>query len=104
MQIMGSILQPNILGTIQLSRGEAYLPHDKGNGAGSNKLAAGHFSFPTVDYNQVAASGRTPHFVGSLSNSSNNKWPQSPGAIQILLHCIKPTLFDIEKYFDCYVM
>ncbi|XP_074570034.1 protein SUBSTANDARD STARCH GRAIN 4, chloroplastic isoform X1 [Curcuma longa] len=76
MQIMGSILQPNILGTIQLSRGEAYLPHDKGNGAGSNKLAAGHFSFPTVDYNQVATSGRT-HFVESLSDSSN-KWPQSP--------------------------
>lgn len=87
MQIMGSILQPNILGTIQLSRGEAYLPHDKGNGAGSNKLATGHFSFPTVDYNQVATSGRT-HFVESLSDSSN-KWPQSPGTIQILSHCIK---------------
>ncbi|OAY72255.1 hypothetical protein ACMD2_22442, partial [Ananas comosus] len=29
---MGSILQPNVSGMIQLSHGEAYVPHDKGNG------------------------------------------------------------------------
>ena len=47
MQITGSILQPNISGNIQLSRGEAYLPHDKGSGAASsNKVLPDQFFSP----------------------------------------------------------
>ncbi|KAL0553286.1 hypothetical protein IC582_007175 [Cucumis melo] len=57
MQITGSILQPNISGNIQLSRGEAYLPHDKGSGAASfNKVVSDQFSLPPGSSNQVVAS------------------------------------------------
>ncbi|WOL15334.1 hypothetical protein Cni_G24115 [Canna indica] len=77
MQIMGSILQPNISGTIQLSHGEAYLPHDKGNATGANKLASSHSSFPATDHNGVATSGHVSRFLGSLPTLSNNKWPPS---------------------------
>lgn len=76
MQIMGSILQPNISGMIQLSRGEAYLPHDKGNGAGSNKLISGRSSFPAVDYNRMTTSAQVSRFFGSFP-TLRNKWPQS---------------------------
>ncbi|RRT61946.1 hypothetical protein B296_00043802 [Ensete ventricosum] len=83
MQIMGSILQPNISGMIQLSRGEAYLPHDKGNGAGSNKLISGRSSFPAVDYNRMTTSAQVSRFFGSFP-ALRNKWPQSAEPGQFL--------------------
>ncbi|KAF3447215.1 hypothetical protein FNV43_RR12395 [Rhamnella rubrinervis] len=46
MQIMGSILQPNISGNIKLSHGEAYLPHDKGSGAAPNRMASNQSRIP----------------------------------------------------------
>ncbi|EHA8590861.1 hypothetical protein COCNU_scaffold026073G000010 [Cocos nucifera] len=77
-QISGSILQPNISGMIQLSHGEAYLPHDKGNGAAGHRLAS-RASFPAASYTRVTDSGHVSHFFGSLAISSDNKWSQPPG-------------------------
>ncbi|CAA6666284.1 unnamed protein product [Spirodela intermedia] len=67
MQISGSILQPNISGKIQLSHGEAYLPHDKRDG------------FPAGGYSILTASGNVSRFFGSESASSSKKLPQSLG-------------------------
>lgn len=78
MQIKGSILQPNISGMIKLSHGEAYLPHDKGNGAVINRLSASRPSLPAAGYSRMTTSGHVSRFFGSLS-PSQNKWPQPSG-------------------------
>ncbi|XP_038973115.1 protein SUBSTANDARD STARCH GRAIN 4, chloroplastic isoform X2 [Phoenix dactylifera] len=77
MQISGSILQPNISGMIQLSHGEAYLPHDKGNGAVGHRLALNRASFPAASYTRVTDPGHVSHFL--LATSSGNKWSQPAG-------------------------
>lgn len=77
-QITGSILQPNISGMIKLSHGEAYLPHDKGNGAVANRLASNMSSFPRAGYNRMTASGHLSRFFGS-SLTSAQKWSQPSG-------------------------
>lgn len=79
MQISGSILQPNISGMIQLSHGEAYLPHDKGNGAVVHRLPSNRASFPDASYSRVTDPGHVSHFFGSLATSSDNKWSQPAG-------------------------
>ncbi|XP_043700510.1 protein TIC236, chloroplastic isoform X2 [Telopea speciosissima] len=79
-QIMGSILQPNISGMIKLSRGEAYLPHDKGNGAADfNRLTSNRSSLPSRSYNRMASAGHASRFFGSEPASSNAKFPQPTG-------------------------
>ncbi|XP_022936094.1 uncharacterized protein LOC111442799 [Cucurbita moschata] len=75
MQITGSILQPNISGNIQLSRGEAYLPHDKGSGAASfNKVVSDQFSPPTGSSNQVVASKYASPFFSSESTALKTRF------------------------------
>ncbi|KAJ4952863.1 hypothetical protein NE237_029695 [Protea cynaroides] len=79
-QIMGSILQPNISGMIKLSRGEAYLPHDKGNGAaGFNRLTSNRSSLPSSSYNRMPASGHVSRFFGSEPPASSAKFPRPSG-------------------------
>lgn len=78
-QIAGSILQPNISGMIKLSHGEAYLPHDRGNGAVVNRLASNVSRFPPAGYNRMTAPGHVSRFFGSLSPAVHNKWPQPSG-------------------------
>lgn len=74
MQITGSILQPNISGNIQLSRGEAYLPHDKGSGAASfNKVVSDQFSLPPGSSNQVVASKYASSFFNSRFRAPRDK-------------------------------
>lgn len=83
MQITGSILQPNITGMIKLSHGEAYLPHDKGNGAAINTLTSRQSAFPTAGYSGIGASGHVSRFFGSLS-SSYDRLPQPAGTFRHL--------------------
>ncbi|KAK1324832.1 hypothetical protein QJS10_CPA01g01238 [Acorus calamus] len=79
MQITGSILQPDISGMIKLSHGEAYLPHDKGNGASVNQLTSNISSFPSGGYSRMTTSGHVSRFFGSEPASSKTKFPQSTG-------------------------
>uniref|UniRef100_A0A1D1Y2C3 HPr kinase/phosphorylase n=1 Tax=Anthurium amnicola TaxID=1678845 RepID=A0A1D1Y2C3_9ARAE len=70
MQITGSILQPNISGKIQLSHGEAYLPHDKRNGDAVKRIAPKRPGFPAGSYNLLlGASRKVSPFFGSESTS-----------------------------------
>ncbi|KAL4579660.1 hypothetical protein LXL04_015816 [Taraxacum kok-saghyz] len=66
LQIMGSILQPNISGNIKLSHGEAYLPHEKGGGgAVINRENSG------MPNNQVVASKYVSRFLNLKPATSN---------------------------------
>ncbi|KAF5182962.1 Embryo defective, partial [Thalictrum thalictroides] len=80
MQITGSILQPNISGMIKLSRGEAYLPHDKGNGAAMiNRLAANSSSLSASGYGRMTASGYVSRFFSSEPAASHANFSQPSG-------------------------
>lgn len=79
MQINGSILQPNISGKIQLSHGEAYLPHDKRDGEALKRVASKRSGFPAGSYSILTASGNVSRFFGPESASSSKKLPQSLG-------------------------
>ncbi|PIA65229.1 hypothetical protein AQUCO_00100602v1 [Aquilegia coerulea] len=80
MQITGSILQPNISGMIKLSRGEAYLPHDKGNGTAMiNRLAANSSSLSASGYGRMTASGYVSRFFSSEPATSHAKFSQPSG-------------------------
>ncbi|MQL96759.1 hypothetical protein Taro_029437, partial [Colocasia esculenta] len=76
MQITGSILQPNISGKIQLSHGEAYLPHDKRNGDAFKRMSPKRAGFPAGSYNILAAYGNVSRFFGPESAFSPRKLPQ----------------------------
>ena len=107
MQITGSILQPNISGMIKLSHGEAYLPHDKGNGTVVNRLASNVSSFPPAGYNRMTASSPVSRFFGSLSPSTHNKWPQPSGilcelSVAWMYGCFRLCFFD-NKSGDKYI-
>ncbi|KAJ3694159.1 hypothetical protein LUZ60_009639 [Juncus effusus] len=74
LQVRGSILQPNISGMVRLSHGEAYLPHDKGNGALANQLASAKASYLLPHgYDHMMTSGNVSRFLGSLSASSDSQ-------------------------------
>ncbi|CAN8284278.1 unnamed protein product [Cochlearia groenlandica] len=73
LQISGSMLQPTISGNIKLSRGEAYLPHDKGGGAAPFNRLTGSST------NQAVASRYFARFFGTEPASSRMKFSQSPG-------------------------
>ncbi|KAG0475018.1 hypothetical protein HPP92_014704 [Vanilla planifolia] len=79
LQIMGSILQPNISGMFKLSHGEAYLPQDKGNGDAFNRLSSKRSTFPAAAYSGATASGHISRFFDSLSGSLHNIWPEHAG-------------------------
>ncbi|KAL8090119.1 protein TIC236, chloroplastic [Apium graveolens] len=76
LQITGSIMQPNISGKIKLSRGEAYLPHDKGGGAAQiNRDVSNQSNFPS-GYNQVVASKYVSRFLNLKPAASNTSFNQ----------------------------
>ncbi|PKU85008.1 uncharacterized protein LOC110096282 isoform X2 [Dendrobium catenatum] len=79
MQIMGSILQPNISGFFKLSHGEAYLPHDTGNGEVTNSVVSKRTTFPAAGFSRATASGHISRFFGSLSGSLHSIWPEPGG-------------------------
>ena len=81
MQVSGSILQPNISGKIQLSHGEAYLPHDKRDGDPLKRMASQRSGF--------SASGNVSRFFGSESSSSPKKLPQPLGNYHIRVDHLK---------------
>ncbi|KAF9613143.1 hypothetical protein IFM89_005714 [Coptis chinensis] len=79
-QITGSILQPNISGMIKLSRGEAYLPHDKGNGAAMiNRLASNRPNLSAAGYGRMTGPGYVSRFFSSEPATSHAKFPQPSG-------------------------
>ncbi|KAG0473320.1 hypothetical protein HPP92_015177 [Vanilla planifolia] len=79
LQIMGSILQPNISGMFKLSHGEAYLPQDKGNGDALTDCHQKRSTFPAAAYSGATASGHISRFFDSLSGSLHNIWPEHAG-------------------------
>ncbi|XP_062019839.1 protein TIC236, chloroplastic isoform X2 [Rosa rugosa] len=81
MQITGSILQPNISGSIKLSHGEAYLPHDKGSGAAPNRLATNEPRLPSTGVDRAVASRYVSRFFSSQPAASWTKFPQ-PSAVK----------------------
>lgn len=90
MQITGSILQPNISGSIKLSHGEAYLPHDKGSGAATNRLASNESRLPGTGVDRVVASRYVSRFFSSQPAASRTKFPQPSGktSLPLLFHCV----------------
>ncbi|KAL5716618.1 hypothetical protein ACHQM5_009756 [Ranunculus cassubicifolius] len=85
MQISGCIMQPNISGMIKLSRGEAYLPHDKGNGAAMiDRLASNRpSSLSASGYGRMTASGYVSRFF-SPAVSHTNKFSQPLSAESVV--------------------
>ncbi|KAK6927435.1 Translocation and assembly module TamB, partial [Dillenia turbinata] len=80
LQISGSILQPNITGKIKLSRGEAYLSHDKGNGATPfNRLTSNQPRLPVGSYSQALASRYVSRLFSSDIAASSTKFSQQSG-------------------------
>lgn len=81
LQITGSIMQPNISGKIKLSRGEAYLPHDKGGGAAQiNRDVSNQSNFPS-GYNQVVASKYVSRFLNLKPAASSAPFNQLSGKL-----------------------
>lgn len=85
MQITGSILQPNISGNIKLSQGEAYLPHDKGGGAASNRFPSNQFVVPPGGVSRAFASRYVSRFFSSKPASLKTQIFQSAGSGSTLL-------------------
>ncbi|XP_062194622.1 protein SUBSTANDARD STARCH GRAIN 4, chloroplastic-like isoform X1 [Phragmites australis] len=73
LQVTGSILRPDVSGMIWLSHGEAYLPHDKGNGAVATRLVSNKSSYLPASFDQSTTSQDASHILGSLSTSPDRK-------------------------------
>uniref|UniRef100_A0A0E0BY57 Translocation and assembly module TamB C-terminal domain-containing protein n=1 Tax=Oryza meridionalis TaxID=40149 RepID=A0A0E0BY57_9ORYZ len=73
LQVTGSILRPDVSGMIRLSHGEAYLPHDKGNGAVATRLSSNKSSSVPAGFDQRTVSRDVSHFLGSLSTSPDGQ-------------------------------
>ncbi|GJN32228.1 hypothetical protein PR202_gb20718 [Eleusine coracana subsp. coracana] len=73
LQVTGSILRPDVSGMIRLSHGEAYLPHDKGNGAVATGLVSKKSSYLPAGFDQSTTSQEVSHFLGSLSSSQDRQ-------------------------------
>ncbi|KAI4316260.1 hypothetical protein L6164_024257 [Bauhinia variegata] len=82
MQITGSILQPNISGSIKLSQGEAYLPHDKGSGAASSRFPSNQSLLPAGGVSRAVASRYVSRFFSSGPAASRNEVSQSSAAVK----------------------
>ncbi|KAK7311846.1 hypothetical protein RJT34_10254 [Clitoria ternatea] len=78
-QITGSILQPNISGSIKLSHGEVYLPHNRG-GAASNRLSSNLSVLPAGGVGETFASRYISEYFGSEPASPMTKIFQSSGS------------------------
>lgn len=59
---------------IRLSHGEAYLPHDKGNGAAATRLASNKSSYLASGFDQSTTSQDVSRILGSLSTSPDSKY------------------------------
>lgn len=70
LQVTGSILRPDLSGMIRLSHGEAYLPHDKGNGAAVTRLTSNKSSYLLSGFDQSTTSQDVSRILGSLSTSA----------------------------------
>lgn len=80
MQITGSILQPDISGKIHLSHGEAYLPHDKSNGAAPfDRMGSNQSGLPSGNYNRTVASRYVSRFFSSEPAASKSTFSDSSG-------------------------
>lgn len=73
LQVTGSILRPDVSGMIRLSHGEAYLPHDKGNGAVATRLSSNKSISVPAGFDQRTVSRDVSHFLGSLSTSPDGQ-------------------------------
>ncbi|KAM0871926.1 hypothetical protein ACQ4PT_039062 [Festuca glaucescens] len=73
LQVTGSILRPDVSGMIRLSHGEAYLPHDKGNGAVTTRLASNQSSYLPAGFGQTTTSQDVSRFLGALSTSPDSQ-------------------------------
>ncbi|KAL6848037.1 hypothetical protein ACP4OV_022165 [Aristida adscensionis] len=73
LQVTGSILRPDVSGMIRLSHGEAYLPHDKGNGAVTTRLASSKSRYLPAGFDQSTTSQDVSRFLGSLSTSPDRQ-------------------------------
>ncbi|XP_059275165.1 protein TIC236, chloroplastic isoform X2 [Lycium ferocissimum] len=80
LQVSGSILQPNISGKMNLSHGEAYLPHDKGSGtAPFSRETSDQSRLPAGGYNRIVASKYVSRFLSLKPAASNIQFNQSSG-------------------------
>ncbi|KAL6627318.1 hypothetical protein ACP70R_031044 [Stipagrostis hirtigluma subsp. patula] len=73
LQVTGSILRPDVSGMIRLSHGEAYLPHDKGNGAVTTRLASNKSRYLPSGFGKSTTSQDVSRFLGSLSTSPDRQ-------------------------------
>ncbi|OQU86204.1 hypothetical protein SORBI_3003G043200 [Sorghum bicolor] len=71
LQVTGSILRPDLSGMIRLSHGEAYLPHDKGNGAAVTRLTSNKSGYLLSGFDQSTTSQDVSRILGSLSTSAD---------------------------------
>jgi hypothetical protein len=74
LQVTGSILRPDLSGMIRLSHGEAYLPHDKGNGAAVTRLTSNKSSYLLSGFDQSTTSQDVSRILGSLSTSAESMY------------------------------
>lgn len=87
MQITGSILQPNLSGNIQISKGVASLPLDWSGGTASNRLPSNQSMLPTNGVRH-AVSRYVSRYFSSDHGASRNKISQFPGNILNFHHPI----------------
>ncbi|RLN25470.1 uncharacterized protein C2845_PM07G36590 [Panicum miliaceum] len=82
LQVTGSILRPDVSGMIRLSHGEAYLPHDKGNGAAATRLASNKSSYLASGFDQSTTSQDVSRILGSLSASPEREQSDTERALE----------------------
>ncbi|CAL4951973.1 unnamed protein product [Urochloa decumbens] len=82
LQVTGSILRPDVSGMIRLSHGEAYLPHDKGNGAAAARLASNKSSYLASGFDQSTTSQDVSRILGSLSTSPDREQSDTERTIE----------------------
>ncbi|KAF7830224.1 uncharacterized protein G2W53_012557 [Senna tora] len=77
MQITGSVLQPNISGNIQISKGVANLPHDRTSGAASDRFSSNESMLPANGVSRAVASRYVSRYINSERTTSRDKFSQS---------------------------
>lgn len=82
LQVTGSILRPDVSGLIRLSHGEAYLPHDKGNGAVTTRLASNKSSYLPAGFGQTTTSQDVSRFLGALSTSPDSQQTETERSLE----------------------
>lgn len=96
-------MQPNISGKIKLSRGEAYLPHDKGGGAAQiNRDVSNQSNFPS-GYNQVVASKYVSRFLNLKPAASSAPFNQLSGKMIHEKNRSNEKLICLYIYYFIYV-